>query len=235
MIITDEHTNFMFWKASDEWTPNSEVRKLKESQGKTNKMSRSQHTFLTYVQGTPFSLIDGFTNTRNGKLKVDEKILNKRHKLDKLYNKYGYFKVAHLQYEGNCPNCRGYWYSWLEARKSKHLVEKSNQRTILRCEVVLDIDEPSIPESLVVLDEIREKLEENRIKHTSYSTGSKGYHVHIIDPDLLKYNYHERKAIRKAILKKYGVDEQKASDKVMIAMPEAPHWKSGKPKAEVTA
>ena len=106
----------------------------------------------------------------------------------------------------------------IENKKNKWFLSKANQRQILPFEVVLDLEEkkqlkPSI-----------EKLKELGVRFYVFSTGSRGYHIHLFfDRELSKEE-------RLKIIKYFDADTQKASDRTMIALEFACHWKSGKEK-----
>lgn len=96
-----------------------------------------------------------------------------------------------------------------------------NQRQVFPNELVLDIEEPSEMPSIVAM------LKKDKIFFKCYSTGSRGYHIHLFFIDKLT---EEEKLF---YIKKFGVDQQKAYSKTMIALENCPHWKTGKLKEEV--
>jgi len=102
----------------------------------------------------------------------------------------------------------------------KFFLQKVNQRGLLPCEVVLDIDEKE------KIKPILEKLKLSSAKYYVYETGSKGYHVHIF------FNRDLDEKEKKAIIKFFEADEQVVGDH-LIALENVPHWKSGKIKREV--
>jgi hypothetical protein len=158
-------------------------------------------------------------------------------------NRFGRFKVAEkyktpLNYNGK------------EILWSKHIdvldiwetgewwrIEKANNRQILECEIVLDVD-PEKGETIIEIFErtrkIAESLTKDQIIFDVYFSGSRGYHLHLIVPRLASYSPRDRKLIRERFLKKYNCDLQKASDNTLIAMENCPHWKTGKKKVVVT-
>ncbi len=72
-----------------------------------------------------------------------------------------------------------------------------------------------------------EKLKETSAKFYIYETGSRGYHIHIF------FNHDLTTKQKEAIIKYFDADIQKAGEKTLIALENAPHWKSGKLKTEV--
>ena len=96
-----------------------------------------------------------------------------------------------------------------------------NQRQVLPCEIVLDL------ENREQLNPIIKELRQLRFCFYVYSTCSRGYHVHIFFNRALKTKE------KLAIIKYFKADEQKATEKTLIALENAVHWKSGKIKEEM--
>jgi len=106
----------------------------------------------------------------------------------------------------------------IDNKENKRFLEIANNRTILGNEVVLDLDNPELFKKLI------EQLDNDEIYYKLYKTGSKGYHFHLLfDGELTPEEKLE-------IIKKYNCDTQKASERTMIALEFAPHWKTEKPK-----
>lgn len=97
-------------------------------------------------------------------------------------------------------------------------IEWVNNRDILPIEVVIDLEDANL------LEVVKKKLIENEIKpFYIFSTGSRGYHIHIF------YGRELTQKEKLAIIKYFYGDEQKAG-KTCIALEYAKHWKSGKEK-----
>jgi hypothetical protein len=97
-------------------------------------------------------------------------------------------------------------------------IEWINNREILPIEVVIDLEDSSL------LDEVKRKLIEDKFfPFYVFSTGSRGYHIHIFNKTELSQGQ------KLALIKRYSGDEQKAG-KTCIALEYANHWKSGKIK-----
>ena len=94
-----------------------------------------------------------------------------------------------------------------------------NQRQILPCEIVLDLEEKEQLKPTI------EKLKQTSAKFYIYETGSRGYHIHLF------FNQDLTKRQKETIIQYFGADIQKAGG--LIALEFAPHWKSGKIKKEV--
>jgi len=98
--------------------------------------------------------------------------------------------------------------------KLKHI----NQRQILPCEVVLDL------ETKDGIEETIKRLKEQQIEFCIYDTGSRGFHISMFfDRDLTKGE-------KEKIILPYGGDLQKSGKRTMIALEFTEHWKSGKKK-----
>jgi hypothetical protein len=105
-----------------------------------------------------------------------------------------------------------------ENRWNKWFISKVNQRQILPFEIVLDFeDKERLPLTV-------KELQELKIIFYVFSTGSRGYHVHTF------YNKNLSEQEKLKIIKHFLADTQLASNRHMIALEFAPHWKSGKIK-----
>lgn len=120
----------------------------------------------------------------------------------------------------------------------KQFIDKVTHRTILDIEIVLDIDDKKL--NGFEFDSIKEKTkwicaELNKLnkKFKCFSTGSKGYHIHMFYKGLRHKSVRLRSNIKEDIISHYGGDLMKKGERCMIAMPNVKHWKSGKVKEEV--
>jgi len=105
-----------------------------------------------------------------------------------------------------------------ENPKNKWFLEHCNQRQILPCEVVLDLEEKG------QLEPVLTKLDKFRYTYYVFSTGSRGFHVHVF------FNKEITPQEKSRIIAYFGADPQKASSKTLIALEFSKHWKSGKIK-----
>ena len=141
--------------------------------------------------------------------------------LDKLYGLNGQrdFELQILEKEGIKTKRKTYLYLCdYENPKIRWFLSKVNQRQILPIESVLDI------ENKTQINEIVSKLKELGLEFYVFTTGSRGYHVHIFyDRDLTDEE-------RLSIIEYFGADTQKASGRTMIALEFSCHWKSKKIK-----
>ena len=155
--------------------------------------------------------------------------MNKKEWLDNLYynigkQKYDFF-VCGLR-KGNDGIIATKWKRYSEVcfplnPWEDYKIDWINQRQILPIEVVLDIEEKE------KLKPIVEKLEKWGVFFYTFETGSRGYHIHIF----FEKELNSLEKLR--IIRYFKTDEQKCSDKTMIALEYAKHWKTGNAKHEI--
>lgn len=68
------------------------------------------------------------------------------------------------------------------------------------------------------------ELEKQELFYQAHETGSRGYHISLI------YNRNLSSREKLEIIKRFNCDTQKANKRVMIALENCPHYKTGKPK-----
>ena len=167
--------------------------------------------------------------------------ISKKLWLEQIANKFGDFKIAfskkvngeHIYYKHR---------SIIECSSDENLYfmfEKCNHRQIQPYEIVIDLDDEK---AIANVDKICDLLDRNKEEYYCFSTGSKGYHIHIIDKKLAPFNISKevKQKIEKnvrillydLVKKEIGidVDYQKSSSNVLIAMENTPHWKTGNKK-----
>lgn len=146
--------------------------------------------------------------------------------LDELQNSYGDFDVTILEKDKDGEQkARLAWKKYCECANNEALCERLNNRTILDVEIVLDLEDPSKYEELI------KQLDEAKYKYRAFFTGSKGYHIHMIFPELRDMEPDKRKSVKEYMISKYGCDIQKAGNRCMIALEYSQHWKgTGKAK-----
>lgn len=153
-----------------------------------------------------------------------DKKLEKFEFLNKLFYEVGSqsydFELQILEKEGKTSKRRKFSQVCfdLENKSNKWFVEKCNQRQILPIEVVLDLEEKE------KLKPIIEELQQLKLKFYAFSTGSRGYHIHIF------FNRELSEAEKMKIIKHFGADTQLSSNRHMVALEFTHHWKSGKIK-----
>lgn len=119
--------------------------------------------------------------------------------------------------------------TFFEAIENESFIEKCNNRSILKNELVLDIDLPT-DEAKIKMIEITTKLKELKVPFKCYFTGSKGFHIHCFKRSWIYMNKLKREQEKSDIIEVLGCDKMKAKDYVMIAIEGVPHWKTGNKK-----
>lgn len=120
--------------------------------------------------------------------------------------------------------------TFLECCNDDKFLEQCNNRTILRCEVVLDVDCETNEEAKIKREWISHRLKELNISFKCYFTGSKGYHFHIFKREWFYCNEREREERKADLIRFFQCDGMKAYNSAMIAMENCPHWKTGRKK-----
>ncbi len=148
-------------------------------------------------------------------------------------NKGGDFLVATHYPEGHWSKWVSVMYCWENPEELWRLAIATNMSP-RPCDIFIDLD-PQEGEKVVPAQRMWDLA--SKLKYYQLSpfevfwTGSRGYHIHIEEPELnLLEDRSQRERIRKYLLKKVGADLMLASEKHLIAIPNIPHWKSGNPK-----
>jgi len=154
----------------------------------------------------------------------------KRCWLQEACNKYGDFKVcySYINQEGEHKFTKHKSVLDLWQTDLKFL-DKVNHRQILPHEIILDLDDK---EAIDRFQEVCDVLDEKGETYYCFHTGSKGYHIHILDHKLVLMPENYVKKIRTSLYKLFSIplDFHKSSSKVLIAMENTAHWKTGKTK-----
>ncbi len=147
----------------------------------------------------------------------------------------GNLEVTHLTKEIGTK-----WRPWFEIRDNPWWTEKVNNMLIPLCFIVFDLDAKTEQELTELLNRCIYWLKKNNQKFAIWKTGSKGYHIEIFVPNILhKFDEHghpaprsneEIKRVRKYFIRGLHSDLQKTTPRTMIAIPGAPHWKTGNKK-----
>jgi len=114
----------------------------------------------------------------------------------------------------------------------KSFFNKITHRRILDIEVVLDIDETPAgstnPDEIKIYSKnILKDLKAKGFGFEVYFSGSKSIHAHFIFPQLRLMRKYDRTRFKRDFISKFGADKMKSSDRTMIALEGAPHWKTG--------
>lgn len=151
--------------------------------------------------------------------------------LQYLCNSYGDFKVAYSCHKLNGDVVWSKHRSILDCWRTDSglkFLEMVNHRQILPCEIVIDIDDPTINYM-----NICDVLEKRDYDYECYQTGSRGHHIHIYIPTNKFNDKNHRECLRSILITKLKGDIHKKSDNVMIALENVPHWKTGNIKKMV--
>ena len=108
-----------------------------------------------------------------------------------------------------------------ENKENQLFLMHVNQRQILPCEIVIDLEERKNVWKIVT------ELTSMNLTFYVYDTGSRGVHIHIF----FKKDLTEEEKLK--IIQYFGGDSQLASNKHMIALEYVEHWKSGRIKEEI--
>jgi len=153
--------------------------------------------------------------------------------LQYLCNKYGDFRVAIAQRDkqGNIiwSKHRSVLDCW-QSEEGLAFLERVNNRTCTPCEIFLDLDQ-NISEN--TLNWICDTLEDYGFSYKAYFTGSKGFHIHVMIPELTNFPRFYREKIRAFLINKLKCDGLKKSEGHMVAVENCPHWKTGNTKTLV--
>ena len=128
------------------------------------------------------------------------------------------------------------WFSngCCEYMTRNEIIEKATHRSVLDIEIVYDIDD-KLWEQRMELSSIKYKAKciNKKVLGQVWFTGSKSYHIHTFFPTLRSCTPKKRIDYKASMLASTHSDLHKASDNCMIALEQANHYKSGKPKIMV--
>jgi hypothetical protein len=158
--------------------------------------------------------------------------------LQELCNKFGDFKVAK---------------GWLDAsgdiRWSKHFsvmecwqteagikfLETVNNRGGLDAEVRIDIDAGERTPEVVrkQFDDACDTLDKMGKSYLGFTSGSRGYHIHIFFEDLVSKDYTTVRAVKSYLVSKLGGEMLKINNSPMLTLEWSPNNKTGKLKLPI--
>jgi hypothetical protein len=140
--------------------------------------------------------------------------------LEEMYKENGDFFIHYIK--ENKP----VWNKWiLYSTATEEQKETANLRQLAQCELLLDIEDPK--ELAKTVKDVRQDFK----SFTVWKTGSRGCHISILIPKLKELPEEEREQIRLFFIKKYNCDTTKKSDKTLVALEYAPHFKTGNHKS----
>jgi hypothetical protein len=159
----------------------------------------------------------------------DEDIIKKK-TLDDIYytkgkQRYDFELAGIYKTKNGTTRSVGGWKKYLDVcsniSNNQKYFSKVSCRQILPNELVIDIDDPI---QISNIDNIVKEIENNGFYYECYSTGSKGYHIHLWFDDEVSIGDKEQ------FITIFGGDLLKKSKRTMIAIESIPHWKTGKKK-----
>lgn len=131
--------------------------------------------------------------------------------LKRFYEYWGDFKIYRMPYAGDLKK----WVLFSAATYKQR--EMCNMRGMHDSEVILDIDLRG------TLPKIERKLKNDGYNYNLWYSGGKGYHIHLIFPELAFLNEEDRKSVRKLFIEMFGTDEAKQAG--LIALENEPHFR----------
>lgn len=142
--------------------------------------------------------------------------------LQEMCNRHGDFKVAIA--DGD------FWSRHLSVMEcwekgDNNFLARVNNRQILPCEIVMDIDEGDIEEKVNGICSYLSQF--SNIRYQVWKSGGKGMHIHMILPRWQDSNFLHKEVVRRRLIKMFGCDPAKISQNVMIQLEGAPHRKTG--------
>ena len=177
--------------------------------------------------------------------------LNRVGYLQALCNKYGDIKVAKAWKDANTGELvwtkhRSVLSCW-ESEEGLKFLETVNNRTGIDCEIRIDLDPKKISKkdcmgTVMLVDQTKQelddwfnqvcdKLEELGLKrYAGFHSGSRSYHISVIEPELVARSAQNRKELKAYIIEKVGGDLIKVSDNTMMTLENCPNNKTGRIK-----
>lgn len=168
-------------------------------------------------------------------------------------------KLGHTSLEVSGKYSSNSWMPWKKVLYLTHLTplqwKKYTERTIAPCEVVLDYDEyhctkcnklisnlkcsycnrkhSYLKRKSLIRKRVRQiilRLDERNYKYKAYKTGGKGYHIFLVFPELLFLSPFQQRKYKSKIIKLFGAELMKATNRVMIMREGSKHRRTGKKK-----
>jgi hypothetical protein len=148
-------------------------------------------------------------------------------------NKAGDFFVATHYPDGRWSKWVSVMHCWETPSDMWRLATATNMSS-RPCDIFIDLD-PEEGELVVPPSRMWDVVSKLKVygfyPFEVYWTGSRGYHIHIVEPELcLVEKRIHRERIRKHLMERVGADLMLSSEKHLIAIPNVNHWKSGNPK-----
>lgn len=154
-------------------------------------------------------------------MKTIEDLNGRLNYLERCWHERGPFRIAHL-----CKDFSTKWMPWNDS--PEWLKWNATVREIFRDEVILDFDGPTKEECSDLAVDATLLLRDAGYNFGLWSTGSKGFHLHMRFSEMKDFSEQQKKNARLHFIKKYNADPAKQSG--LIAIEHKPHFKTGKPK-----
>lgn len=158
--------------------------------------------------------------------------------LQNLCNRFGDFSVARIRLKPDSIVQSSKWRSVLDCWQSEEGLRFLSEGTDMTSPppiVFIDIDNNPTPKHLRSALKI---CRDYGFSYGAYSTGGRGYHVHVLIRELAMTSIYPRRVrarIRLRFLEKVDGELSKASERHMVLLPGAPHRKTGRPKTLLEA
>jgi hypothetical protein len=150
---------------------------------------------------------------------------------------YGIGKQSPLQLCYTCTDADGEkrfgkWLDFEFVQQYPEYLKIANNRTIFPHELVIDIDPGKVDLRMRLYRTIR-RLDWCDATYAVWHTGSRGYHIHMLFPELECMYDRERTRLKRRLLVALGGEWGKCSPRCMTALENRPHWKTGRMKTLV--
>lgn len=149
--------------------------------------------------------------------------MQKEEYLKKIFEDFGDFEVQKLirQNGKTIPIFKNWvWYS----KATSEEIIRSNVRSLTKSEHALDLDNKEL------LPAVLHKLKNYQLKYTTWDTGSRGFHILLVFPEMKCFDDHDIALFRKFLCETFGTDPSKGSSRTMLSIEWGHHFKTGKVK-----
>lgn len=157
---------------------------------------------------------------------TDQELLDKQEFLQQIYKAFGDFDLWYIKdYVVDAKKAIPGWSHWKKYTECTEAdLLEANLRSVLKEEIILDIEDPQN------FAPILGQLDRMAIAYMAFDTGSRGYHISMIFPELTEKPNNEVTLIKDQIIKHFGCDISKKSERNLIALEYMPHFKTGRLK-----
>lgn len=151
--------------------------------------------------------------------------------LHEIFTQFGDFELWYVKgYDPEAKKVVPGWPSWKVFSKcSEKEIEEANLRSVMKQEIVLDIEDPAMFEPIV------DELTQIPVTFLGFKTGSRGYHIHMVFDELAGMEPNKVTLIKDGIIKHFNCDISKKSERNLIALEYEKHFKTGNTKEMVAS